>query len=319
VKPFVFRVIDSHTGGEPTRTIVEGGPDLTNDPESGKVLKTIADKLECMRKHFDGYRRALVNEPRGSDVMVGAMLVSPEHADSRAGVIFFNNVGYLGMCGHGAIGVVETLRYLERLEPGECKLDTCVGTVAAELRKDRRVSIENVTSYREVSGITIEIPDLPRMNADIAYGGNWFALVECPDASWLDRASVDLLMLARAILDKVQEQFPKVDHLELFGPPRDAANHSRSFVLCPGGAYDRSPCGTGTSAKLACLAADGKLREHTNWRQESIIGSVFESRYTWVDRSRGHIAPQIESRAHVNADCRIVMDPADPFAWGIRS
>lgn len=319
MKPFEFRVIDSHTGGEPTRTIVEGGPDLEHDPISGRPLVTIADKLACMRNQFDGYRRALINEPRGSEVMVGAMLVSPERSNSNAGVIFFNNVGYLGMCGHGTIGVVETLRFLGRMKPGVCNLDTCVGTVAAHLHDDCRVSIENVTSYREATGIPIAIPELPVLSADIAYGGNWFALIECPDPSWLDRTHTELLRMTRVILDEVQEHFPQVDHVELFGPPRDASNHSRSFVLCPGGAYDRSPCGTGTSAKLACLAADGKLAEHTIWRQESIIGSVFESRYTWVDRARGHIAPRIESRAHVNADCRIIMDPADPFAWGIRS
>jgi proline racemase len=251
--------------------------------------------------------------------MVGAMLVSPEFPNSRTGVIFFNNVGYLGMCGHGTIGVVETLRYLGKLQPGSCRLDTCVGTVAANLYEDSRVSIENVTSYREATGIPVAIPALPVLSVDIAYGGNWFALIECPDPSWLERSPTELLGLARVILGKVQERFPQVDHVELFGPPRDVSNDSRSFVLCPGGAYDRSPCGTGTSAKLACLASDGKLAEHAIWRQESIIGSVFESRYTWVDRARGHIAPQIESRAHINSDCRIVMDPADPFAWGIQS
>lgn len=319
MKRFEFRVIDSHTGGEPTRTIVDGGPDLAHDPVSGRPLVTIADKLDCMRQHFDEYRRALINEPRGSDVMVGAMLVSPERSHSASGVIFFNNVGYLGMCGHGTIGVVETLRYLGRLKPGGCQLDTCVGTVAAQLHENCRISIENVTSYRETTGIPLAIPDLPVLSVDIAYGGNWFALTECPDPGWLERSPTELLGLSRAILAKVQERYPHVDHVELFGPPRDPSNHSRSFVLCPGGAYDRSPCGTGTSAKLACLAADGKLAEDTIWRQESIIGSVFESRYTWVDRARGHIAPRIASRAHVNADCRIIVDPTDPFAWGIQS
>ena len=257
MKPFEFRVIDSHTGGEPTRTIIEGGPDLTHDPRTGQSLGTIAEQLDCMRTHFDGYRRALVNEPRGSDVMVGALLVPPERPDSRTGVIFFNNVGYLGMCGHGTIGVVETLRYMGRLAPGECSIDTCVGTVVAQLHEDGRVSIENVTSYRAATRIPIAIPDHPVLYADIAYGGNWFCLIDCPDRSWLDRSPSELVTLSHVILAKVQEQFPQVDHVELFGPPRNSANHSRSFVLCPGGAYDRSPCGTGTSAKLACLAVDG--------------------------------------------------------------
>jgi proline racemase len=217
-----FRVIDSHTAGEPTRTIVEGGPDLSCDPETGKPLVTIVEKLQCMRSHFDGYRRAIVNEPRGSDVMVGALLVGAEHADSHAGVIFFNNVGYLGMCGHGAIGVVETLRYLGQLSPGTCKLDTCVGTVKAELHADRLITIENVPSYRQATGVRIELPNLPALYADVAYGGNWFCLIECPDPTWLDRPPSELVSLAGIVLAKVRERFPEVDHVELFGPPREA-------------------------------------------------------------------------------------------------
>ncbi len=314
---FEFRVIDSHTAGEPTRTIVEGGPDLSHDPSTGRPLVTMAEKLQCMRSHFDGYRRAIVNEPRGSDVMVGALLVQAEHSDAHDGVIFFNNVGYLGMCGHGTIGVVETLRYLGRLNPGLCILDTCVGSVTAELPDSNRITIENVASYRDATQVPIELPGLPILYADIAFGGNWFCLVDCPDPSWLDRSPGDLISLTQSILAKVQEAFPRVDHVELFGPPRDASNHSRSFVLCPGGAYDRSPCGTGTSAKLACLAVDGKLPPSQVWRQESIIGSVFEASYHWIDQSTGRIAPRITARAFVNADCRIVIDSDDPFAWGI--
>ncbi len=312
-----FRVIDSHTGGEPTRTIVEGGPDLSCDPISGRPLSTVGEKLDCLREHFDGYRRALVNEPRGSEVMVGALLVPTHTHGCLQGVIFFNNVGYLGMCGHGTIGVMETLRYLGQIVPGKIQLDTCVGTVGVELHSDRRVSIENVASYRAASQIRLDLENLPTLMADVAYGGNWFCLVQCPDPSWLDRPAKDLLSLSDRILKQIRLQFPQVDHVELFGPPIDPMNDSRSFVLCPGGAYDRSPCGTGTSAKLACLAADGNLEPATTWRQESIIGSVFEASYEWLDRSQGHIAPTISSKAFVNADCRVIIDPDDPFAWGI--
>jgi 4-hydroxyproline epimerase len=314
---FEFRVIDSHTGGEPTRTIVEGGPDLSHDPNTGNPLVTIAEKVQCMRANFDGYRRAIVNEPRGSEVMVGALLVQAERADSGAGVIFFNNVGYLGMCGHGTIGVVETLRYLGKLAPGACKLDTCVGAVTATLHPDKRIAVENVASYRDAIRVPIELPGLPVLYGDIAYGGNWFCLVDCPDPSWLERPPSELIQLTSAILSEVRGSYPLVDHVELFGPPRDPSNHSRSFVLCPGGAYDRSPCGTGTSAKLACLAADGKLTPGETWRQESIIGSVFEGSYHWIEERSGHIAPRITSRAFINADCRIVIDSEDPFAWGL--
>jgi proline racemase len=270
-----------------------------------------------MRDQFDEYRRALVNEPRGSEVMVGALLVPTNTEGCDLGVIFFNNVGYLGMCGHGTIGVVETLHYLGRLAPGKIVIDTCVGTVSAELCKDRRISVSNVASFRVASQIPLELEHLPTLHADVAYGGNWFCLVHCPDPTWLDRPIKELLLLSERILTQIRQYFPQVDHVELFGPPIDPQNDSRSFVLCPGGAYDRSPCGTGTSAKLACLAADGKLPPKNVWRQESIIGSVFEASYHWLDRSKGHIAPTITSKAYVNADCRIVVAADDPFAWGI--
>lgn len=312
-----FRVIDSHTGGEPTRTIVEGGPDVTIDPATGRALESMADRLACMRTHYDRYRRAIVNEPRGSDVMVGALLVPPVDPSNLMGVIFFNNVGYLGMCGHGTMGVVETLRYLGKMKSGRAILETVAGNVEVELFEDHRVAVRNVASYREASQVPIALPGFPVLKADIAYGGNWFCLVKAPDASWLNRPCSELLEISQKILAEVRKSYPKVDHVELFGEPLDPKNDSRSFVLCPGGAYDRSPCGTGTSAKVACLAAEGELDPQQVWRQESIIGSVFEASYDWKDPARKIVVPTICSRAHVNGDVTILADPEDPFAWGI--
>lgn len=303
-----FRVIDSHTGGEPTRTIVDGGPDLGSGPMDHRV--------RLMQTEYDHFRKALVNEPRGSEVMVGAMLTPPVSRESHSGIIFFNNVGYLGMCGHGTIGVVESLRHLGKIQPGKHRFETCVGNVFATLHDDRSITIENVVSYRAHHDIRLNIPEIGELSADIAYGGNWFCLVHCPEDHWLDKPVAELLKISLTILEVCRRQFPEVDHVELFAKSKNDNNSSRNFVLCPGGAYDRSPCGTGTSAKLACLAADGVLKEGETWYQESIIGSVFEGSFQWADAERTKIIPFITSRAHVNCDSQILVDDEDPFRWG---
>lgn len=303
-----FRVIDSHTGGEPTRTIVDAGPPLKGH--------SISEKLADMRSNHDGYRKAIVNEPRGSEVMVGAYLTPPQDPINHCGIIFFNNVGYLGMCGHGTIGVVATLAYLGKLGLGLHRFETIAGTVEATLHEDSTVSIENVPSYRSHTGVELEVEGVGVLKADIAYAGNWFCLVNAPSANDLDRPTTELLDLTQKILTSCRRKFPEVDHVEFFGPPKNASSDSRSFVLCPGGMYDRSPCGTGTSAKLACLAADQKLAEGETWVQESIIGSKFEGSYRWIDRELGSVSPKITGRAFVNADVQVIVDPNDPFAWG---
>ena len=304
------QVIDSHTGGEPTRVVIAGGPDLGSG--------TVAERLEVFRERHDRFRSAVVNEPRGSDVLVGALLVEPIDPACAAGVIFFNNVGPLRMCGHGAIGVAATLAHLRRIQPGTHRLETCVGEITATLHADGSVSIDNVPSYRKVKGARIEVPGVGTISGDIAWGGNWFFLVENHGRT-LDRNAVEeLTELTWAIRRAVNAQgYPEVDHVELFGPPQHPAAHARNFVLCPGKAYDRSPCGTGTSAKLACLAADDKLREGEAWVQESILGSLFTARYRRSDDGSG-ILPTITGTAHVTAESTLILQENDPFCWGIR-
>jgi 4-hydroxyproline epimerase len=301
------RVVDSHTGGEPTRIVIDAGPDLGPG--------TIKEKLERFRKTEDRFRSAVVNEPRGSDVLVGGLLVQPLDPTCVAGIIFFNNVGYLGMCGHGTIGLVATLAYLGRIEPGDHRLETPVGIVTATLHADGTVSVRNVPSYRKAKRVAVQVPELGTVTGDVAWGGNWFFLVE--NQQWpLEISSVERLTeITWKIRQAVNAHgFPEVDHVELFGPPKDPRANSRNFVLCPGKAYDRSPCGTGTSAKLACLFADGKLAAGQVWRQESITGSVFEGTVMEVD---GQIIPTIRGRAYVNAESQLLLDPADPLCWGI--
>lgn len=308
-----IRVLDSHTGGEPTRLVLDGGPDLGAGP--------LADRAARFTREFDRWRSAIVNEPRGSDVVVGALLVPPHRAGCDLGVIFFNNVGTLGMCGHGTIGLVASLAHLGRLTPGRVQIDTPVGAVTAELHADGRVSVENVPSRRAAAAITVDVPGHGPVGGDVAWGGNWFFLVHDAPAYPLEVRHVEALTdLAWRIRTAVNAQgHPEVDHVELFAPSPAADAHSRNFVLCPGKAYDRSPCGTGTSAKLACLAADGKLAEGATWVQESVIGSRFEARFRWLDRARGEIAPEITGTAHVCAEATLLLDPRDPFCWGIRA
>jgi 4-hydroxyproline epimerase len=307
-----IRVIDSHTGGEPTRLVLDGGPDLGDGP--------LAERVQRFRDSFDAYRSAIVNEPRGSDPLVGALLVKPHRADCSLGVIFFNNVGYLGMCGHGTIGLIASLEHSGGLAPGAIKIDTPVGAVEASLSSDGRISVSNVVSYRSARQLTVDVPGVGPVTGDVAWGGNWFFLISQHDQI-IDLRHVEALTefswRVRAAINA--QGHPRVDHIELFSPSGQPGAHSRNFVLCPGKAYDRSPCGTGTSAKLACLAADGKLAEGDAWVQESLIGSTFSGRYRWHDRARGEIVPTITGTAHVTGEALLQLDPDDPFCWGIRA
>ncbi len=307
-----IHVVDSHTGGEHTRVVISGGPDLGQG--------TLAERVERFRRDHDRFRAAIVNEPRGSDVMVGALLVPPT-AGAATGVIFFNNVGYLGMCGHGTIGLVATLAHLGRIQPGDHEIETPVGSVVAHWHPDGRASIRNVASYRLAKDVSVVVPGVGTVVGDIAWGGNWFFLVHHHEER-LNLANVDHLTevtwrIRKALASQqiTGAQGAEIDHIELFAPPEDPINHSRNFVLCPGRAYDRSPCGTGTSAKLACLVADGKLRAGEIWRQESILGSVFEGS---VEEQDGHWIPTITGQAWVNAETQLILDPSDPFCWGVR-
>lgn len=307
-----IRVVDSHTGGEPTRIIIDGGPDLGSGD--------LAAQRECFRTRFDRIRSAVVNEPRGSDAMVGALLCPPHDPASSAGVIFFNNVGYLNMCGHGSIGLIATLAYLGRIEPGTHRIDTPVGAISAEMHPNGTVTIGNVASYRLAKNVAVTVEGYGRVHGDVAWGGNWFFLSEgAPVPLTLDHLEQLTEYTSRIREAIVREGVTgaggeEIDHIEVFGPPQQAGANSRNFVLCPGKAYDRSPCGTGTSAKLACLFADGKLKEGEVWRQESIVGSVFEGT---VKVSNGEVRPFITGSAYVNAMADLILNEADPFCWGI--
>lgn len=305
-------IIDSHTEGEPTRVVLEGGPDLGSG--------SLAERLKLFREEFDWFRSAVVNEPRGSDALVGALLCPSNDPECVSGVIFFNNVSFLGMCGHGTIGVITTLAQLGKIQPGLHRLETPVGTVTTELLPDGRVTVHNIPAYRYAKGVEINLEGHGSLTGDIAWGGNWFFLVEqhgqmlsidrlepLTDFTWRIRQSLEQAGLTGA-------NGALIDHIELFSPGTKGAN-SKNFVLCPGKAYDRSPCGTGTSAKLACLAADGKLAPGEVWVQESILGSRFEGSYQLRDNQ---IWPSITGSAFLTLKGELILDQRDPFKQGIR-
>ncbi len=308
-----MRFIDSHTEGEPTRVITEGGPDL------GKG--SMQERIERFAAEFDHVRRTAILEPRGSDALVGALLVEPTRDDCVAGILFFNNTGYLGMCGHGTIGTAVTLAHMGRIGLGMSKFETPVGVVSVDLVDANTVTVRNVASFRYRSDVIVEVPDYGRVTGDVAWGGNWFFLAKgTPCAINLDneRALTDAaLKIQHALRDQgiTGQDGGEIDHIEFFSEAHAPGAHSRNFVLCPGGAYDRSPCGTGTSAKIACLAAAGTLAPDTDWIQESVVGSRFIARYSLNDRNE--IIPSITGRAFICAEGVLVQQAGDPFAEGI--
>ena len=311
-----LRVIDSHTEGEPTRVVIAGGPDLGGG--------SIAERAKRFQQDHDWLRSAVCNEPRGHEAMVGAVLCEPSEPDCVCGVIFFNNVSTLNMCIHGTIGLAVSLAHLGRIGLGTHRIDTQVGVVSATLREDGSVEVANVPSYRTAKLVPVEVPGWGTVRGDIAWAGNWFFLIDQQGPA-VEFANLEALTQFTCLVrDQLGEQGitgengMEIDHIESFGPPGDpSVADSRNFVLCPGKAYDRSPCGTGTSAKLACLHADGKLRPGQIWRQASILDTVFEGHIT--ELPEGRVIPHISGRAWVNGESTYIFNPSDPFRNGIPS
>lgn len=305
-------VIDSHTAGEPTRVVLDGFPDMGRGP--------LAERRVLLGGQFDRWRAACVCEPRGSDTVVGALLTPPIDPECCAGVIFFNNVGTLGMCGHGTIGLVRTLAHLGRIAPGVHRIETPVGVVGVTLHEDLRVSFDNVESWRHAADVKVDVPGYGSVRGDVAWGGNWFFLAEASPVPIEFGQVRALTAYTEAIRHALEAQGvtgangAQIDHVEVNVHLDGGAADARNFVLCPGLAYDRSPCGTGTSAKLACLAADGKLAPDRNWRQMGILGSAFDACY--VRGTRG-VLPRITGSAWITGEATLMLDPDDPFAWGI--
>jgi len=311
--PSRLAVVDSHTAGEPTRCVLA---------PPGKCSGSLAQRFDQLRNNHDRWRRAILCEPRGSDVIVGAYLLEPDDKANAAAVIFFNNAGYLGMCGHGMIGLAVTLAHLGRIRPGDHRIETPVGIVDIHLHSPQRATLRNVPAYRHLAAVTVEVPGFGPVVGDVAWGGNWFFLIgkhpynlsinqveQLTSFTWAIRQALTGTGITGA-------DGAEIDHIELYTAAHDPANHSRNFVLCPGKAYDRSPCGTGTSSKLACLAADGLLESGQPWRQEGILGGVFEGSFQWTEDGR-RIVPTITGSAYVTAESTLIFDSSDPFLFGV--
>ena len=311
--PIRLPVVDSHTAGEPTRCVLAL-------PDSG--VGSVAQRLDHLRTRHDAWRRAILCEPRGSDVVVGAYLLPPEDKSHAAAVVFFNNTGYLGMCGHGMIGLAVTLAHLRRIQPGKHRLETPVGVVDILLHSPNRVTIRNVLAYRLRAAVTVLVPGYGPVTGDVAWGGNWFFLVGSHPFPLDIRQVEPLTAFTWAVRQALTAagvtgtNDAEIYHIELYTAAHEPANHSRNFVLCPGKAYDRSPCGTGTSAKMACLAADGHLAPGQPWRQEGILGTVFEGSFKWAQDGTG-IIPTITGSAYITAESTLIYDPSDPFRLGV--
>ena len=312
----ILKVIDSHTGGEPTRIVLKL-PKSVPELETGSLM----DRRELMREKYDWIRTACLLEPRGHEAMVGALLCKPVDPSCVAGVIFFNNTGYLNGCIHGSIGLTVTLAHMGAISPGEHRIETPVGVITATLLDDHSVSIANVPSYRYLEGASVHVEGYGRVTGDVAWGGNWFFLIDGfgPEvrSENIPRLTRFTSRVIRALAEQgiTGEDGMPIDHVETFGPPIPGVSDSRSFVLCPGLAYDRSPCGTGTSAKLACLYTDGKLEPDEIWRQASILDTVFEGRVEVL--ANGQVQPIISGSAYVNGESTFILDPEDPFQHGI--
>lgn len=308
-----IQVVDSHTEGEPTRVVIDGGPDLG--------CGSAEERAQRFATEHDNFRSSVINEPRAADAWVGALLTKPSSSSAVSQVLFFNNVGLLGMCVHGTIGVAATLVHLGRIDAGVHVFETPVGDVSVRIGEDR-ISVDNVPSYCFRQDVDVTTGDHGRVSGDIAWGGNWFFLADS-SAIEVDPANVDQLTDFAWDIRVSLEQHgifgandAVIDHVELFGPPTRQDADSKNFVLCPGKAYDRSPCGTGTSAKMACLMARDKLKPGHSWRQESIIGSLFEGSAT--QGPNGSILPTVSGRAFVTAETTLIFNPEDPFRSGIR-
>jgi 4-hydroxyproline epimerase len=302
------RVIDSHTEGEPTRLVVEGLPEPAGN--------TVQDRVAAIERDFEALYRPLLLEPRAYEAMVGAWMGSPTAEGCIADVVYFNPAGVLGMCGHGTIGVAATLAQTGKLSPGDYRFNTPAGIVGVKIVDPATVQIENIPSYRIAASARLEVEGYGGVVGDVAYGGNHFFLVKNSPIPVISDRMDELGSFTKAVMAAARAQgYPDVNHVEVFGPPEREDADSKNYVLCPGGEYDRSPCGTGTSAKLACLAADGKLAPGEVWTQESIIGTAFRA---WYRADGDHTRPTIEGRAYITGEATLQFNDDDPLREGIR-
>ena len=310
----MLTVIDSHTEGEPTRVVLSGGPDLGEG--------SLAEKAQRLATEHQDFYRSLVVEPYGQEAMVGALLVEPSDPSCVTGVIYFDAAAVIGMCGHGTIGLAATLAHLGRIDVGTHKIETPVGIVEITLQDKNTVRVQNIESHRYQKGVELDVPEVGKVVGDIAYGGNWFFIVNNSPTKVEPNNIRQLTEYAIKVRECLYEQGVEgekggvIDHIIFYGPALTTQGHSRNFVLCPDDAYDRSPCGTGSSARLACLAADQRLAPNEKIYQESIIGSGYTLSYQ-TGTSQGKVIPSITGQAFVTREAKMMINTNDPLRHGV--
>jgi 4-hydroxyproline epimerase len=314
--PLPICVVDSHTIGEPTRLVLDDAFVAGLDLGTGSVFS----RREVFRSRYDDVRRALVTDPRGVEAMVGVILVPPADPTCDLGAFYFNRVGYLDMCGHATIGLAVSLGHTGRITPGPFRMETPAGVVGVEWHGGSDASFQSVTPRRIHRGLSIRCPDGSIVTGDVATSGLWFficrdhglpvvpeAIPQLLERSWAIRRSLG----AAGVTGDTGEV---IDHIVLMGPPLDPANSARNFVLCPDGAFDRSPCGTATSALVGCLHEDVQLAEGAVWRQESILGGLYEAS---VRTQAGVLVPTVRGRAWITAEATLQFSADDPYRAGL--
>lgn len=324
-----FTCIDAHTCGNPVRVVAKGGPDLVGD--------TMIEKRRYFLDNYDWIRTGLMFEPRGHDVMSGSILYEPTRDDCDVAILFIETSGCLPMCGHGTIGTVTVA--IERglvtpREPGVLRLDTPAGLVVAQYEQNGdhvdSVRLTNVPAFLHGTDYEVDVPELGTLKMDVAYGGNFYAIIEAQenfrDMSDLSPGDIQRLSpLVRTLMNEkyefVHPEHPEItglSHVLWTGAPIHAEAHARNAVFYGDKAIDRSPCGTGTSARMAHWAARGDLGKGDVFVHESIIGSLFKGRVEDVLTvgDKPAIVPSIEGWARITGDNTIYIDDRDPFAYG---
>jgi 4-hydroxyproline epimerase len=326
-----FSCIDAHTCGNPVRVVTEGGPKLEGANMSERRQHFIAE--------YDWIRTGLMFEPRGHDLMSGSILYPPTRDDADIGIIFIETSGCLPMCGHGTIGTVTVLveqGLVKPKTPGKLRLEVPAGIVEAEYKLEsgfvESVRIQNVASYLDSAGLQVECPEVGTLTLDVAYGGNFYAIVDPQgDFGSLDQlTAADIIRFSPILRQRINEKYrfvhpldPTINgcsHIQWTGKPKHPEAHARNAVFYGEKAIDRSPCGTGTCARMAQLAAKGKLRKGDKFVHESIIGSIFRGRVeddAMVGDKKG-ITPSVEGWARVTGFNTIFIDDRDPYAHGFQ-
>jgi 4-hydroxyproline epimerase len=331
----IFKCIDAHTCGNPVRVVQEGGPELKG--------ATMSEKRQHFLQEFDWIRRGLMFEPRGHDMMSGSILYPPHDPQNDFSILFIETSGCLPMCGHGTIGTITAA--IERglispKTPGRIRMEAPAGLVEINYQQNERDKVEwveltNVKSYLAATDLTVECPELGVLTFDVAYGGNYYAIVD-PQENYtglLDFSADQIIRLSRVVRKRINEKYPDrfvhpenetirdVSHMMWTGKPLDENSSGRNAVFYGDKAIDRSPCGTGTSARMAQLYFKGKLGIGEAFIHESYIGSTFEGTIageTRIGKTQA-IVPKIKGWAKIYGESTITIDPDDdPYAYGFQ-